>query len=269
MFVALGSFLFVSPENNAKLLQSIVESIENNIIDGVIWGNIKEEFIPTITLSNGKIISTSDIFNNKDPNIYIASYAPQFAILNHTNTKIFLSHAGPGSLHESLYTGTPVLALPISFDQPGFADRVVSAGAGLLLDKLDLRVDDTLDKIEQIQKDEQIQINTKRLQALAIIGSKRKYRAADLIEYTLYSSIMKQKNINDEDGIEKLIFKEWITPASRMGFIKGNYLDVYTAALGISVSILIGSPWILFIIGKLVIRNLFDFGKVKKEWLVI
>ena len=93
MFVALGSFLFVSPENNAKLLQSIVESIENNIIDGVIWGNIKqnqENFPPAITLSNGKIVSTSDIFDNKDPNIYIANFAPQLAILNHTNTKIFL-----------------------------------------------------------------------------------------------------------------------------------------------------------------------------------
>ena len=94
MFVALGSVLYLSPENNEKLLQSIAESIENNIIDGVIWGNIKKhqkDFPPTITLSNGKIISTSDIFNNKDPNIYITSFTPQLAILNHTNTKIFLS----------------------------------------------------------------------------------------------------------------------------------------------------------------------------------
>src|SRR5436305_9834845 len=105
MFVALGTFLYLSPENNAKLLQSLIEAIENKIIDEAIWDNIKKKqqlFPSNITLSDGRIISTSDVFNNKYPNINIASYIPQFAILNHTNTKIFLSHTGSGSTYESL-----------------------------------------------------------------------------------------------------------------------------------------------------------------------
>ena len=256
MFVALGTFLYLSTENNGKLLQSLVEAIENNIIDGAIWGNIKKKqnlFPSNVTLSDGRIISTSDIFDNKYPNIHIALYAPQFAILNHTNTKIFLSHVGSGSIYESMFTGTPILALPIAFDQLGNADKLVSAGVGLKLDKLDLQVDDILDKIERLQKDERIQINAKRLKTLSIINSERKYRAADLIEYTLHSYALKRKG--DDEGeveIEDRIFRGWITPDTKMGFIRGNYLDVYAAAL----TAVIGILWIFYMVGKLIYKNL-------------
>ncbi|CAG8614809.1 uncharacterized protein OCT59_025516 [Rhizophagus irregularis] len=270
MFVALGSFLFLTPENNAKLLQSIIEATENGIVDGVIWANIvknRESFPPSITLSNGRIISTSDIFENKNPNIHMASFAPQFAILNHTNTKLFLSHSGAGSAHESLYTGTPILALPITFDQPGNAEKLELAGVALTLDKLNLDVNDILDKIKRIQNDEQIQSSLRRIKTLAIINSNRKYRAADLIEFTLHSSALNQKNINDDNKFDdKLIFKDLITPDTRMGFIKGKYLDVYATALVIFVSILYGILRGLYIIGKLIYVKLFkNEDKEKKE----
>ncbi|CAG8448700.1 13113_t:CDS:10 [Rhizophagus irregularis] len=141
MFVALGSFLFLSSENYAKLLQSIIEVIENNIVDGVIWANIekyRESFPSNITLSDGRTISTSNLFDNKNSNIFMTSFAPQFSILNHTNTKIFLSHSGSGSVYESLYAGTPLLSLPITYDQPGNAEKLELAGVALTLDKTNL-----------------------------------------------------------------------------------------------------------------------------------
>ncbi|RIA79928.1 Glycosyltransferase Family 1 protein, partial [Glomus cerebriforme] len=239
-----------------------------NIIDGVIWANIKknqESFPSNITLSDGRIIFTSDIFDNKNPNIRMESFAPQFSILNHTNTKLFLSHSGSGSVYESLYTGTPILALPITFDQPGTAEKLELAGVGLKLDKLNINVNDILYKIERIQKDEQIQTNIKRLKTLARINSKRKYRAADLIEYTLYSSILKQKNVSDEGGIEKWLYKDFITPDTRMGFIRGKYLDVYAAALAIVVSIVAGIFWVLFIIGKFIYIKLLKYEEDKEK----
>jgi hypothetical protein len=264
MFVALGSFLFLTPENNAKLLQSIIEATENGIVDGVIWANIiknRESFPPNITLSNGKFISTSDIFENKNPNIHMTSFAPQFAILNHTNTKIFISHSGAGSAYESLYTGTPILALPITFDQPGNAEKLEAAGVALTLDKLNLNVNDILDKIERIQNDEQVQSSLKRLKTLIMISSKRKYRAADLIEFTLHSSALNKKNA---DGDNKLVFKDFITPDTRMGFIRGKYLDVYATALVIVVGILTGTLWSLYKIGRLIYVKLFK-GEDKEK----
>ncbi|GBB97790.1 hypothetical protein RclHR1_03070006 [Rhizophagus clarus] len=266
MFVALGSFLYLSPENNAKLLQSVIEAVENGIVDGVIWANIiknRESFPSNITLSNGRVISTSDIFENKNPNIHMASFAPQFAVLNHTNTKLFLSHTGAGSAYESLYTGTPILALPITFDQPGNAEKLELAGVALTLDKINLNVNDILDKIKRILNDDQILSNTKRLKTLTMINSKRKYRGADLIEYALHSSALKQKNANDDS---ESVFKDLITPDTRMGLIRGKYWDVYATALGILVSILFGTLWSLYTIGKLIYVKLFkDEDKEKKE----
>jgi len=71
-----------------------------------------------------------------------------------------------GSTYESLFTGKSILALPIILDQFGNADKLVSAGVALKLDKM-----------ERLQKDERIQVNAKRLKTLAIINSKRKIQS--------------------------------------------------------------------------------------------
>ncbi|CAI2167942.1 17259_t:CDS:2 [Funneliformis geosporum] len=266
MFVALGTHLYLTPENNAKLLQSIVETVENNIVDGVIWSLVqtkKEDFPPSITLSDGRNISTLDVLNNKNPNIHIIPYAPQFAILNHTNVKVFLSHVGAGSVYESLYTGTPILAFPISLEQPSNADRLVLAGVALRLNKFNFKVHEVLDFAERLQKDENIQINVKRFKTLAMINSKRKYRAVDLIEFVLQASKWRPT----EELDDQWLYKEWISPKVRMGFIKGNYLDVYAAAIGIVIGVFAVIIWGVIKIGKLMFRKLFKSSedKTKKE----
>ncbi|CAG8478751.1 9009_t:CDS:2 [Funneliformis caledonium] len=256
MFVALGTHIYLTPENNMKLLQSLVETVENDIVDGVIWSlgkTNKDEFEPSITLSNGRTISTMDVLNNKYPNVHITSYAPQFTILNHKNVKVFLSHVGSGSIYESLYTGTPILALPISLDQPSNADKLVLAGVALRLNKYNLQVSEVLDKAERLQKNETIQLNVKKLKTLAMINSKRKYRAADLVEFVLQASAWSPTNEFNEGWL----YKEWVSPKNRMGFIKGNYLDVYATAIGIVVGIFAVLIWGVIKIGKLIYGGLF------------
>src|ERR1044072_9250330 len=107
LYVAFGARIFTTAENNNKILQSFIEIINKNIVDGIVWAlsqTSKDDFYPTLNLSNGSQIQTSSILNNEHPHINILNFAPQFAILNHTNTKLFLSHGGAGSTHESLYT---------------------------------------------------------------------------------------------------------------------------------------------------------------------
>src|SRR3954447_1760709 len=120
LYVSFGTRFFATIENNNKLLQSFVEAVNKNIIDGVVWAlsqTSKDDFSPTLNLSDGTQVQTSSILNNEHPHILIVKFAPQFAVLNHTNTKLFLSHGGAGSSHESLYTGTPMLVLPFGADQ--------------------------------------------------------------------------------------------------------------------------------------------------------
>ncbi|PKK70105.1 UDP-Glycosyltransferase/glycogen phosphorylase, partial [Rhizophagus irregularis] len=107
LYIAFGGRFFTTTENNNKILQSIIEIINKNMIDGVIWALVmtsKNDFSPTLNLSNGLQVQTSSILNNEHPHIHITNFAPQFAVLNHTNTKLFFSHGGAGSIHESLFT---------------------------------------------------------------------------------------------------------------------------------------------------------------------
>ncbi|CAG8480262.1 43033_t:CDS:2 [Gigaspora margarita] len=236
MYIAFGTVMYTTPENYAILLQTALELINRNILDGVIWATVKmneSELPTTINLSTGEIMPILILLNNLHPHLYITKYAPQFAILSHENTKVFLSHGGVSSSHESIYTATPMLVLPIAYDQPGNAERLELAGMTLKLSKLDLKVDDIISKVVRLLSEESFKTNAKRLQVLAKFNSKRKYRGADLIEIML--NLAKYDSIKNENGelevnIETLL-RSWITPDSRMGFFKGNYLDVFGAAM--------------------------------------
>ncbi|CAB4418534.1 unnamed protein product [Rhizophagus irregularis] len=219
---------------NAKLLQSFIEAINKKIIDGVVWALVetpKDYFYPTLKLSDGTQIQTSQILNNEHPHIHIAEFVPQFAILNHTNTKLFFNHGGAGSAHESLYTGTPMLVLPFAGDQMGNAQKLVSAGVASSLKLTTFDVNDILNKMDSLLKEENVKNNSERLKVLAKINSKRKYRAADLIEYILHSSSFVEY-VNDD------FLKEWVPAETRMGFIRAYNLDIYAILIGIALSII-------------------------------
>ncbi|PKY58922.1 hypothetical protein RhiirA4_481241 [Rhizophagus irregularis] len=66
-------------------------------------------------------------------------------------------------------------------------------------------------------------VNMLRLEFLAKINSKRKFRAANSIEYILHSS-----NLNK--GVYEEFLNELFPAESRMGFIKGNNYDIYGAS---------------------------------------
>uniref|UniRef100_U9UCE8 UDP-Glycosyltransferase/glycogen phosphorylase n=1 Tax=Rhizophagus irregularis (strain DAOM 181602 / DAOM 197198 / MUCL 43194) TaxID=747089 RepID=U9UCE8_RHIID len=199
LYVSFGTRFFTTIENNNKLLKAFIEAIDKKIIDGVIWTLVltsKDDFSPTLNLIDGTAIQTSSILNNKHPHIHISKFGPQFSILNHNNTKLFLSHGGTISCHESLYTG-------------------------LILSKLNLDVNDVISKIDLLLKDENVKKNVKRLKFLSMINSKRKYRAADLIEYTLHDSHNK--------GTSKGFLNDWI-PKAR--FFEGD-VNIYVALLSV------------------------------------
>ncbi|RIA81462.1 Glycosyltransferase Family 1 protein [Glomus cerebriforme] len=250
IYISFGTQVYTTSKNNAILLQAFIEAINNRIIDGIIWSFVKsaskELFPSTITLSDNKTIDTLTILNNHHPSIHITEYTPQFSILNHANIKIHLTHGGIGSIYESLRTGTPMLLLPIAFDQFGNSEKLLKNNVGLLLSKSSLNVQDIINKIKILQTDKNILLNIERMKNLVIINSKRKFRAADLIDFVLYSNQLNseqecqegnKKNCDNED------LKVWITPETKMGFIRGKYLDVY-------VSLLVGCFIIILIIWK-------------------
>jgi zeaxanthin glucosyltransferase len=64
-------------------------------------------------------------------NVLIVQHAPQVEVLERAS--LMISHAGVTGLKESAFMGVPMLLIPIYYDQPGNAARVVYHGLGVRL----------------------------------------------------------------------------------------------------------------------------------------
>ena len=60
---------------------------------------------------------------------WVCAFAPQRAVLERADAVI--SHAGVNTVLDAIAARTPILALPVAFDHPGMAARMVHAGVGL------------------------------------------------------------------------------------------------------------------------------------------
>jgi MGT family glycosyltransferase len=60
---------------------------------------------------------------------WVTDFAPQAAVLAQADAVV--SHAGLNTVMDAIVARTPILALPIAFDQPGAASRVCHADIGL------------------------------------------------------------------------------------------------------------------------------------------
>lgn len=62
---------------------------------------------------------------------WVVDFAPQRAVL--ARADLCITHCGMNTVMDALEFGTPLLALPIAFDQPGVSARIVHHGVGLRL----------------------------------------------------------------------------------------------------------------------------------------
>src|SRR5262249_44191724 len=64
-------------------------------------------------------------------NVMVVSYAPQIEILKRSS--LCITHAGLNTALESLSNGVPMLAVPITNDQPGVAARIANKNVGVVI----------------------------------------------------------------------------------------------------------------------------------------
>lgn len=86
--------------------------------------------------------------------VRVESFVPQLAVLSHSNVVVFVSHCGMNSIHESLYHGKPILALPFFGDQHYNAARLVDLGVALKINKRNFSRIDVFDKVNQLLRDQ-------------------------------------------------------------------------------------------------------------------
>jgi MGT family glycosyltransferase len=107
------------------------------------------------------------------------NYAPQREILQ--RARLALTHAGLNTVLDSLSFGVPLVAVPITFEQPAIAARVCWAGAGRALPLRGLSTRPLRKAIETVLADPGYTRNANRI-AESIRSAGGVSRAADIIE---------------------------------------------------------------------------------------
>ena len=112
---------------------------------------------------------------------WVTDFVDQRAALQHA--RLFITHAGLNSALEALECGTPMLALPIAFDQPGVAARIEWHGVGRRASRFS-RVHQLETHVQQLLHDDRYQLRMSAMQAqLRRAGGCA--RAADIVEQAL------------------------------------------------------------------------------------
>ncbi|CAJ0608633.1 unnamed protein product [Cylicocyclus nassatus] len=81
------------------------------------------------------------ILFKKYPNIYTMKWVPQTDLLADKRLSLFITHAGMNSVLEAVFSGKPMVTIPLLWDQVANAKNAQSRGVGVMVDKHDLRRD--------------------------------------------------------------------------------------------------------------------------------
>jgi hypothetical protein len=243
VYIAFGQMYTPNEQEFEVLLTSLLEAYEKSHLDGFVWSlSIKShQYVgKQIETSSGKMYNVHDLFDNSDANLRFEAWSPQFAILNHPHCKLFISHGGASSIHESLFNGVPLLLHPFTSDQPGNAYSMKEAGVGLILDRRAHNVTDTFEKISTILSDKQGQfrLNMKTMQALVQLkSSRKKVHAADMIEEVLHT-VRNSSNIwyrkEASENIRLIKARNWDINSTAIVGVIGFVTILFTAITKIS-----------------------------------
>ena len=108
----------------------------------------------------------------------VVSYAPQEEVL--ARAQLTLTHAGLNTVLDSLACGVPVVAVPITYEQPAIARRIERCGAGRSAQLTGLRASRLREIVRDVLHDARYRTQARVLRQ-AIVGAGGVERAADMI----------------------------------------------------------------------------------------
>jgi len=114
-------------------------------------------------------------------NVLVVNHAPQIEILRRSS--LCITHAGLNTVLESLASGVPMLALPITNDQPGVAARITNKKVGVVISPDQASPENFVAAIKRVLGDSTIRGNVRRVQK-AIRSVDGLSIAADILERT-------------------------------------------------------------------------------------
>jgi MGT family glycosyltransferase len=113
----------------------------------------------------------------------VVDYAPQLEVI--AKASLTITHGGLNTVLDSLSQGVPLVAMPITFEQPGNAARIRWTGTGEVMPISRLSVAKLTVAIQQVLTEESYKRNARKIQqAIAQAGGVK--RAADIIERVIH-----------------------------------------------------------------------------------
>lgn len=139
IYCARGSQLHLQMEANRRLLQVTIDAAA---------ARPEWQFIIVIS----KIFKADD-FSGVPPNVILSNWAPQLEVLSCSD--VMINHGGFGTIKECIYTGTPMIVLPLKGprDHSDCADLVVYHGLGVKNDDPQISPNELILLIEQVISD--------------------------------------------------------------------------------------------------------------------
>lgn len=119
----------------------------------------------------------------------VVSYAPQLDLLR--QAALAVTHAGLNTVLEALSTGLPMVAIPVTNDQPGIAARVAWVGAGEAIPHKDVTLQSLRAAVIRVRSNPSYRAAAERVRD-AIQAAGGAPRAAELIEQRLGLGIPEQ-----------------------------------------------------------------------------
>ncbi|KAH8356330.1 hypothetical protein KR084_002380 [Drosophila pseudotakahashii] len=140
-----GLHLSEPPEPCDEELQRFLDEAEHGVIYFSMGLDIMVQFLPenmqnqlmkSFAQLMQRVVWKNEFFNipNRTKNIYVIGKAPQRHVLAHPNVRLFITHGGLLSVMEAVYSGVPMLGLPVFFDQFIIMRYVKQGGMAEILD---------------------------------------------------------------------------------------------------------------------------------------
>ena len=131
-------------------------------------------------------------------NPLVVEYAPQLELLQRASLTI--THAGLNTTLESLSCGVPLVAIPITNDQPGVATRITHKGVGEVVPLDRLTVPKLQAAIRKVLSDNSYRENaTKLREAIQRAGGVR--RAADIVEQVVSTGTYSEERVLEAEQL--------------------------------------------------------------------
>jgi MGT family glycosyltransferase len=112
----------------------------------------------------------------------VVEYAPQFELL--AKARLTITHGGLNTVLDSLSNGVPLVAIPITYEQPGTGARIKWTGTGEVIPLARLSVPKLRAAVQRVLRSDSYLNNALRLKQ-AIHQSGGVQRAADIVEQSV------------------------------------------------------------------------------------